>query len=842
MTGAQLWNCSTGVGGWGTYCAPGVANGIVYVTFYATLNSVPNFFAFNATTGNELWNYTTGGNNYGSPTVSNGIVYFGSWDKNLYALNATTGLSLWNFTTGGSIDSTPAVFAGVVYFGSWDGNIYAVNAATGASVWNYSLPTGQGYGTWCSPVIAGNVLYLGFNGYYSYRLEAINVTSGLELWHLNAGYQLFSSTPVVNGILYIVYGGQVLAYVSPNVPVANLSPTSWTMDIGQSKSFTATATGGSGTYTSYTWYVDSASQGSTASASFSYTPSTTGSHSIAVTVTDNTGTTSSQSTPASVTVNTSPTVSVAPVGPFTMDVGQSQLFTATPSGGSGTYTSYQWYVNGQLAQSGAASTMTWGSPNAGTFSITVKVTDSLSATSVPSNAASVTVDSAPSISVQPSAAIDSGQSISSTVTGGTGSFSWQWYDSSNPSGISGASGTGTTATYAPAASDTGIYVVFTDTGTGSATPAATATSSSVAVTVNPALAAPTVTPTPGTVDQGQTSSLTSTAVSTGTSPYTYQWFEKAPGGSYVDVGTNSASFSFVTSGSTATGVWSFELQVTDSATTAVVVTSAAASVTVNVAAPTVTVSPGTATLNVGQSQLFTATPSGGSGSYTSYQWYVNGVAQSGQTASTFSYSPASAGSYSITATVTDSSGATSAQSTAAAVTASATVTSTPVPTAAPTPVPTAKPTPVPTAKPTPVPTASPTPTPTLTPAATAAAFVFGPVDWVIVVIVIIIVLILIILAWYRRHRNLTVTVQNSQTNSPISGATVSATGPKTLTGTTGSQGQIIFSNVQKGDYTIKANATGYNTSIPASVPVKNNTNYIIKLDSTAPKTPETKTK
>ena len=53
-------------------------------------------------------------------------------------------------------------------------------------------------------------------------------------------------------------------------------------------------------------------------------------------------------------------------------------------------------------------------------------------------------------------------------------------------------------------------------------------------------------------------------------------------------------------------------------------TSTAASVTVN-AAPTVTVSPSSWTMDVGQSKTFTATPSGGSGSYTSYQWYVNGV-------------------------------------------------------------------------------------------------------------------------------------------------------------------------------------------------------------------------
>ncbi len=78
----------------------------------------------------------------------------------------------------------------------------------------------------------------------------------------------------------------------------------------------------------------------------------------------------------------------------------------------------------------------------------------------------------------------------------------------------------------------------------------------------------------------------------------------------------------------------------------------------------VSISPAAAAFNLGQSQPLTATPSGGSGSYTGYQWYVGGSAQTGQTASTFNFSPASANMYSISVTVTDNTGATSAQSNA----------------------------------------------------------------------------------------------------------------------------------------------------------------------------------
>ena len=240
----------------------------------------------------------------------------------------------------------------------------------------------------------------------------------------------------------------------------------------------------------------------------------------------------------------------------TLDVGQSQLFTATPIGGSGSYTSYQWYVDGSAQSGQTASTFSYSPASAGTYLITVTVIDSSGTTSAQSYAATVTVNSA--------------------------------------------------------------------------------------------LVAPTVTATPTAVDQNQTSALTSTTVSTGSGGNTYQWMEKAPTSSYVDVGTNSTNFSFVTTNSTTTGVWSFELQVADS--TGAVVTSSAATVTVN-AAPTVTVSPGNATLDVGQTQLFTAIASGGSGSL-SYQWFLDGAAV-GSNNTSYSYTGV-AGTHMVYVNVTDS--------------------------------------------------------------------------------------------------------------------------------------------------------------------------------------------
>jgi glucose dehydrogenase len=64
------------------------------------------------------WSYTPGGPVFSSPAVVNNVVYAGSYDGNMYAWNATTGAELWSFFTaaGSWIFSSPAVANGVVYF------------------------------------------------------------------------------------------------------------------------------------------------------------------------------------------------------------------------------------------------------------------------------------------------------------------------------------------------------------------------------------------------------------------------------------------------------------------------------------------------------------------------------------------------------------------------------------------------------------------------------------------------------------------------------------------------------------------------------------------------------
>jgi len=98
----------------------------------------------------------------------------------------------------------------------------------------------------------------------------------------------------------------------------------------------------------------------------------------------------------------------------------------------------------------------------------------------------------------------------------------------------------------------------------------------------PNLTASSISASANSLRQGQTANLTS-IVTTGTPPYTYQWFAENPKSTNYSLIENAtfSDYSFVTSTSTATGNWSFVLQVTDG--TQAAVNSTATTVTVNAA-------------------------------------------------------------------------------------------------------------------------------------------------------------------------------------------------------------------------------------------------------------------
>ncbi len=73
-----------------------------------------------------------------SPVVSGNRMYVAQVNAHtVYALDASSGDILWHYTTGGRVDSPPTIYQGRVLFGSTDGYVYALNSANGNLIWRF---------------------------------------------------------------------------------------------------------------------------------------------------------------------------------------------------------------------------------------------------------------------------------------------------------------------------------------------------------------------------------------------------------------------------------------------------------------------------------------------------------------------------------------------------------------------------------------------------------------------------------------------------------------------------------------------------------------------------------
>src|SRR6478672_13485988 len=82
--------------------------------------------ALEVATGKILWQTadpTPGTIDRGSVSIANGVMYAGSNSGQMYALDATTGDILWNFASGGTVIDGPSIVDGTLYWGSGYRNI-----------------------------------------------------------------------------------------------------------------------------------------------------------------------------------------------------------------------------------------------------------------------------------------------------------------------------------------------------------------------------------------------------------------------------------------------------------------------------------------------------------------------------------------------------------------------------------------------------------------------------------------------------------------------------------------------------------------------------------------------
>src|SRR2546428_756428 len=284
--------------------------------------------------------------------------------------------------------------------------------------------------------------------------------------------------------------------VNPALVASAITPSTPTIDSGQSITLGANSSGGTAPY-HYQWYSGLSSTcssvtmllGTTATQIVSPTTSTY----YCYAVTDSAFAPATQSSAADL-VTVDPTLVAGPISPLgpTIDSGQSVTLTSNPSGGTSPY-SYQWYAaasctSGSLISGAISSAYTASPPS--TTNYFYKVTDSSQGSPIASQCSPgdlVTVNPALVVgAITPSSpTIDSGQSITLTshASGGTPSLSYQWYsDGTCTSVISGA----TLSTYSASPTSVSTYSYK---ATDSAYAPVSQCSSGDTVTVNPALVA-----------------------------------------------------------------------------------------------------------------------------------------------------------------------------------------------------------------------------------------------------------------------------------------------------------------------------------------------------------------
>jgi outer membrane protein assembly factor BamB len=115
----------------GSFGSASYVNGILYIpTALATVNGTSfggSIGAFDALTGHQLWRLGTAGPITGSVITANGLLY-DAQGKTLEIRDMSTGKILFTYTVG-NIKGSITVSNGIVYIPSYDRNLYALAPA-----------------------------------------------------------------------------------------------------------------------------------------------------------------------------------------------------------------------------------------------------------------------------------------------------------------------------------------------------------------------------------------------------------------------------------------------------------------------------------------------------------------------------------------------------------------------------------------------------------------------------------------------------------------------------------------------------------------------------------------
>lgn len=196
---------------------------------HSGLSTASDIATSNVASLTPAWSFQTGDWVTGTPIVSGGVVYIGSWDGHMYALRESDGSLVWSFDGGRfpqiekcsttyGIDSTAALSGGKLYFGNGLAQLYALNASNGQLIWRTQLADpNQAFHVWDSPLVFDGKIYVGLashcvNPCVPGRLVCVDANDGRVLWSFAAapdgstGGAVWSS-PAVDAARRLIYVG-----------------------------------------------------------------------------------------------------------------------------------------------------------------------------------------------------------------------------------------------------------------------------------------------------------------------------------------------------------------------------------------------------------------------------------------------------------------------------------------------------------------------------------------------------------------------------------------------------------------------------------------------------------
>ncbi len=210
--GSQRWHVQ--VNGHIVQCTPAVGEGVVYVT------STSGVTALNASDGSQRWQValTSNSSNPSSPTLANGLLFFGAgmapngalgsashqqYCLCLYALRASDGAVVWTHPTSDQVFDAPTVVDGIVYASEFADGLMALRASDGKLLWSQKGLHGTG-----SPTVVNGVIYVAG---YPQQIYAVSASDGRQLWQSREGEIGVSDggLTVSDGVVYAVDTGVV---------------------------------------------------------------------------------------------------------------------------------------------------------------------------------------------------------------------------------------------------------------------------------------------------------------------------------------------------------------------------------------------------------------------------------------------------------------------------------------------------------------------------------------------------------------------------------------------------------------------------------------------------------